>query len=265
MIPALQHSRICQLPFTASFTATEVAGLHLAADLLAEDRPDSPAVIFSDSRTVTLALPRPETAGLGVALLAVKLRTLVSSGLNLSLQWLASHVGVQGNEEADALAKAALHATVTVSTTVTAFDYARHTLQWRIMELHPDRRVASGRPPRPLPDRSLTRQEWSLLLRLRIGCSWTASRKYSKGLAPSPACSARGEEETIDHLLCFCPAFSCERASLRAIPTPRTPYGLSIAAALSRPEPRLRLQAPSHIPGRHGSVLQIVNAPPGDP
>ncbi|XP_037581944.1 uncharacterized protein LOC119465187 [Dermacentor silvarum] len=195
------------LDLGSSSTAAEVAGVYVAADLLAEDPPDSPVMILCDSRTAFLALRRQETAGLGVALLAEKLRALVSSSLKLSLQWLPSHVGVQGNEEADALAKAVHHATVPVSTAVTAFDYARHMLQRRLTALHQDRRVASCRPPRPLPDRGLTTQERSLLLRLRIGCSWTASRRYSKGLASSPACSACGEEETIDHLLCFCPTF----------------------------------------------------------
>ncbi|XP_037563117.1 uncharacterized protein LOC119443354 [Dermacentor silvarum] len=214
MLPALHRSGGCRLLFAASSTAAEVAGLHLATDLLVENPPDSPAVILCDSRTALLALRRPEAASLGVALLAVKIRALVSSGLKLSLQWLPSHVGVQGNEEANALVKAAHHAPVPVSTAVTAFDYTRRMLQQHLTARHPDQRVASGRPPRPLPDRGLTMQERSLLLRHRIGCSWTAFRKHSKGLAPSPAGSSCGEEETIDHLLCFCPAFSKETASL---------------------------------------------------
>ncbi|XP_037565269.1 uncharacterized protein LOC119445010 [Dermacentor silvarum] len=135
-------------------------------------------------------------------------RALVSSGLKLSRVWLPSHAGVQGNEKADDLKKAAHHATVPESTAVTALNYARRTLQRHLMAPHPDRRSASGRPPFPLLDHELTRQQWSLLLRIGIGCSWMASWRYSKGLAPPSACSACGEAETVKHLLCFCPAFS---------------------------------------------------------
>ncbi|XP_049276021.1 uncharacterized protein LOC125760239, partial [Rhipicephalus sanguineus] len=40
-------------------------------------------------------------------LLVTKLHALLASGVDVSLHWVPSHVGIQGNEQADALAKEA--------------------------------------------------------------------------------------------------------------------------------------------------------------
>lgn len=53
--PAIGASRACRLPFPASSTIAELAGLHLAADLLLERAgQDSEALVLTDSRPVLL-------------------------------------------------------------------------------------------------------------------------------------------------------------------------------------------------------------------
>ncbi|XP_037579371.1 uncharacterized protein LOC119462097 [Dermacentor silvarum] len=214
IIPALQKSRQCRLPAHASSTAAEVAGLHLAVDLLTAEPPETPAAIFCDSKAALLSLQRPERTSLGVALLSTRLAALQDAGCPVSLHWIPAHVGIPGNEEADALAKSAHHGDVPLSAAVTAADFTRLRLQRHLQVSHPDKRVSLEHPPRQLPQRGLARRESSLLLRLRIGCCWTAARRHRLGLIASPACASCGEPETLEHLLLACPAHNQPRGLL---------------------------------------------------
>ncbi|XP_070382492.1 uncharacterized protein [Dermacentor albipictus] len=187
-VPTLACHRQCRLPFAASSTAAELAGLHLAADLLAEHLPQQPVAVVCDSKPALQALVNPRRAGLTVVLLLAKLTALATAGIPISFHWLASHVGVAGNEEADTYAKAANHDVVPVTRAIAASDYTRHWLRCLLTSIHPDPRVASGRAPRPLPENGLSRRDRPTLLRLRTGCTWTAARLYAKGRATSPGC-----------------------------------------------------------------------------
>ncbi|XP_037564591.1 uncharacterized protein LOC119444236 [Dermacentor silvarum] len=214
VIPATGQILQCRLPFAASSTAAELAGLHLAADYLAAHPPQVPVAILTDSRPALQGLLQPDRAGITVALLLAKLTALHRSGIPLSLHWLPSHAGIAGNEEADAAAKAAHHEPVQVSTAVAAGDFTRHRLLKLLTAAHPDKRVASGQPPRPLPDTGLNRQERTLLLRLRTGSAWPAARKFSVGRVSSPACRKCGSPETLEHIVCHCQALATPRHAM---------------------------------------------------
>lgn len=157
--PALGRASTCRLSFSANSTAAEMAGLHLAADLLAADPPGVPVAVASDSRAALQAVSLPERAGLSAALLITKLHALRASGTDVSLHWIPAHVGIPGNEEADALAKEAHGMDTAISPAVIASDYSRSTLQRLLLSCHPDARVARRSPPTQLPDRGLTRRE----------------------------------------------------------------------------------------------------------
>ncbi|XP_072142920.1 uncharacterized protein [Dermacentor andersoni] len=120
VVPALRKSKQCRLPDHATSTAAEVAGLHLAVDLLAEELPVTPVTIYCDSKAALLSLQRPERASLGVSLLSTRLMALQEAGCSVSLHWLPAHVGIPGNEEADALAKRAHHCVVPPSLAVSS-------------------------------------------------------------------------------------------------------------------------------------------------
>ncbi|XP_070378184.1 uncharacterized protein [Dermacentor albipictus] len=169
-IPSEGRSRQCRLPFRASSTAAELAGLHLAADLLAEDPPAKPVTVLR----------------------------------------------IAGNEEADVLAKAAHHPTVPLTRAVAASDFSRQRLKQLLTSSHPDSRVATNRAPKLLPVNGLSRRDRSTLLRLRTGSVWTAARLHAKGRIASPACRRCGDAETLEHLLCTCPALAQERAPVTA-------------------------------------------------
>ncbi|XP_037505979.1 uncharacterized protein LOC119382352 [Rhipicephalus sanguineus] len=170
VVPARTRSRQCRLPFPASSTAAELAGLHLAADLLAEDIPSEPVAVLCDGKAALQILANHRDTGLTGSLLAAKYRALAASGASVSFHWLPSHVGIAGNEEADALAKAAHQPGTPITRAVAARDYTQARLKKLLVTVHPDSRVASGRGPKLLPETGLTRRDRSALLRLRTGC-----------------------------------------------------------------------------------------------
>nr|XP_037289671.1 uncharacterized protein LOC119183742 [Rhipicephalus microplus] len=213
VIPSRANSRQCRLPFAASSTAAELAGLHLAVDLLAEDIPLEPAAVLCDSKAALQTLANSRPAGLTACLLAAKVRAITDAGVSVSFHWLPSHVGIAGNE-----------------------DYSQARLKRLLVTVHPDPRVASERGPKPLPETGLTRRERTSLLRLRTGCVWTAARRHAKGLCPSPACSHCGDPETLKHLLCACPGLAQEH--LRAYRRQGLPFStLEDLLVPSRPHP----------------------------
>ncbi|XP_049267217.1 RNA-directed DNA polymerase from mobile element jockey [Rhipicephalus sanguineus] len=197
-------------------TAAELAGLHLAADLLAEDIPAEPVAVLCDSKAALQILANRRRDGLTANLLTAKFRALSEAGVSVSFHWLPSHVGIAGNEEADALAKAAHQPGIPFSQAVAARDYSQARLKRLLVTVHPDTRVANGRGPKLLPETGLTRKERAALLRLRTGCVWTAARRHAKGRCTSPACSRCGDPETLEHLLCACPGLAQERSRVIA-------------------------------------------------
>ncbi|XP_075732809.1 uncharacterized protein LOC142775335 [Rhipicephalus microplus] len=177
VIPSRAISRQCRLPFSASSMAAELAGLHLVADLLAEDVPAQPVAVLCDSKA--------------------------------ALQTLANHHRAHGespagNEEADTLAKAAHQLGTPITKAVAVRDYSQARIKKLLASVHPDQRVANGRGPRRLPEAGLTRRERADLLRLWTRCVWTAAHCYLKGCCASPACSCCGDPDTLEHLLCDC-------------------------------------------------------------
>ncbi|KAH8018732.1 hypothetical protein HPB51_011364 [Rhipicephalus microplus] len=141
VMPALGWTASCRQPFAACSTAAETAGVHLEAGLLAANPPTCPVALGCDSRAALLSLAKPERAGFATQGLVTKLHALLASGVNVSLHWVPSHVGIQGNEQADALAKEAHHSAVTVCRTVVASDFLRLTLRRLLLRYHPDDRV----------------------------------------------------------------------------------------------------------------------------
>ncbi|XP_075535066.1 uncharacterized protein LOC142570580 [Dermacentor variabilis] len=168
-IPSEGRSRQCRLPFRVSSTAAELAGLHLAADLLAEDPPTKPVAMLSDSRPALQALSDHHRHGVNETLLRAKISALSAVGVAISFHWLPSHVGIAGNEEADVLAKAAHHPTVPLTRTVAASDSSSQRLKQLLTSSHPDSRVATNGAPKLLPENGLSRRDRSTLLRLRTG------------------------------------------------------------------------------------------------
>ncbi|XP_077486833.1 uncharacterized protein LOC144098204 [Amblyomma americanum] len=105
--PSLHLSRQARLPFVASSTTAELAAIHLAADILNQRPGIKEAAIYTDSRAALQLLLRPFKGPPIARRLAWRLDALCSRGTSIRLTWVPAHIGVQGNEEADFLAKSA--------------------------------------------------------------------------------------------------------------------------------------------------------------
>ncbi|MEQ1567774.1 MAG: RNase H family protein [Myxococcota bacterium] len=83
----------------------ELTAVALVLDLLdeAELPPDAPAVLFSDSSYADGVLCRGWKAKANTELI-LGLRARLAARPGLRLEWVAGHVGIEGNERADALA-----------------------------------------------------------------------------------------------------------------------------------------------------------------
>ncbi|XP_077492190.1 uncharacterized protein LOC144103311 [Amblyomma americanum] len=133
VVPSLGIARQSRLTCSASSTTAEVAALHLAADLILETPDLSPAVVLSDSKAALTTLRSSHHTLPMYANLDNKLRQARALGRDVLLQWLPSHVGISGNEQADQLAKQA-HADGTPEcTAISPLDVARHNIKARIV------------------------------------------------------------------------------------------------------------------------------------
>ncbi|XP_077510497.1 uncharacterized protein LOC144121254 [Amblyomma americanum] len=161
------------------------------------------------TRTRKLPFPGSSTAAelAGLHLVADLIATIPSgpacrpstdAGHQIFLHLEPGHSGIEGNDLADTLAKSA------------------HTDGSPIVRaLHRDRRTAAYKPFRQLSDQ-LPRRGRALLLRLRIGCTWTPSRLYACGRGHTPACPSCGYTGTLGHLLLACPTHDSPRLRLES-------------------------------------------------
>ncbi|KAH8022176.1 hypothetical protein HPB51_022573 [Rhipicephalus microplus] len=160
-----------------------------------------------------LVLARAELGGPIAQRIARKFVVIVRSECDVIFQWVPSHIGLRGNEAADALAKEAHHPSTPVSTFVRAGDVANFRIARHVRAFHPDSRVATENPPRPLPRTGIGRRARAFL-RLRTDCSRTAELHFRRTNSGSPACAECRADETIEHVLLQCRGYVDQRWQL---------------------------------------------------
>ncbi|XP_064479222.1 uncharacterized protein LOC135392442 [Ornithodoros turicata] len=196
-------------PCPSSTTAELCAILH-ASIAIAPFQADR-VVILTDSATSLRRLVNIDDTSVLVRSIRRTISSAAGQGTNITLQWIPSHVGIPGNEEADALANFA-H-----TSRVATFPLPPQIQPHRIVaSLLPSPSLVSRLRPthqrEPLPTRHYNRAITTALHRLRSGSSLTASSLFKYNLSTSPYCPhCPNQEETVHHIFVNCPAYQSQR------------------------------------------------------
>ncbi|CAI6367276.1 unnamed protein product [Macrosiphum euphorbiae] len=144
---------------------------------------------------------------------------LNSTNKLITLTWIPSHTGIEGNERADMMAKQATSdQTIEVLYSLSKDDLkreAKHFItnlwrkEWHLLRDNKLREI------KPTTDRwinptNLTRQQEVILTRLRIGHTWH-THKHLMDKTDLEPCITCGSEISIKHLLLECRQFNEER------------------------------------------------------
>ncbi|XP_053989675.1 uncharacterized protein LOC128882131 [Hylaeus volcanicus] len=169
-------------------------------------------IIFSDSKSVILALQNCESSDTIIRNIIELNATLSQNGKEILYSWIPSHVNIEGNEKADIAAKAAVSSTAEISNySVSYKDLQKffikaitdwwneewkhskptklHKIRDNINEIHPAWR--------------LNRKDQVKLTRLRIGhTSWSHSYLITK--TEPNNCDTCRTQNSIEHILVTC-------------------------------------------------------------
>lgn len=204
------------------------AGMELAAEQQLETNGQEPSAytIYSDSKAALQALANPHKRKSGQGIVRSVLTTAQalkeSLQINFTLQWVPSHCGIHGNEEADKLARAATtrlrehdHQPLAHLQIQAAQERAHKqwAAQWKISDKgHHLRSIDTAQPGphvRHLYDK-LPRSQAGLLAQMRTGHCWLNQHRKRIGLTDSEKCEC-GEVESISHVLLDCPLLQDNR------------------------------------------------------
>lgn len=198
-----------------STTGAELIAIRVAMDIVEDDQLTD-AVIYTDSRSACEILELARGQNEREELLDDILRKAIQWGV--SLQWIPSHVGVNGKELADHLAKrGTTDGQVFLQNKISYKDAywilksnkASRTDEW-YKEYAKDKgqkffQIQQDFKPKPwFVGLNLTSQQIRLLNRLMAGHDWSKFWRHKMKLTDSPDCETCGELETAEHLILHC-------------------------------------------------------------
>ena len=235
---SLVHLNRPQLNFAASingissiFTAEAMAIDRALLTILDNSIPN--AVIGTDSLSVLETLLRDGLHNLVhpiIASIRQKIYCIIERGYALRLFWLPAHIGIEGNEAADLLAKK-------VSKLIIGEKRIRFFMDWFNIysnkmnaKIH-DLICTYGDQARPkgeiyirniksfnkrawFKDRNLTRKDITYIDRIRSGHCQLRAHLFRMKIVDSPSCDCGEIPQNIDHIVWFCPVYFQGRAEL---------------------------------------------------
>lgn len=179
------------------------------------DREPGPVVIISDSRAALQTITNCyEEHPVALRILRI-VKELHRKGTSVALQWVPSHKGVRGNERADTLAKQATKRPPALYPPPSEA-VVRSAITEHIWRFHPDARTAQKTAPPTCITRGFTRDETSLLMRLRSGSAKTKAVLHFIGQSKDPFCTSCDVHETIEHVVQHCKKFKQPRKRMIA-------------------------------------------------
>ncbi|KAF7350204.1 hypothetical protein MVEN_01323400 [Mycena venus] len=219
---------------------SEVTGTILALDIIASTPRLREADIFMDCQPALTALstPKPQPGQYLIAAFHTLHQRLLRKrpSLKIRLHWVPAHVGIEGNEAVDALAKEAAQGTssalgtriklletplpLSKAAAIAAGTKAfkdRWTLEWSSSPRHRRLALYDSTTPSNIIARmydDLSRPQCSIVTQLRTGHIGLNAYLHRFTLALSPCCALCAVPETVPHFLLLCPAYRRQRLEL---------------------------------------------------
>ena len=187
-----------------------------ALDIILAKQPIS-AIIFSDSRSALDAVTKYAPPNRLIQSIQQKIHELLASGLSIELCWIPAHVGIHGNECADAAAKEACsqiisHNYVPVCDWVSSVRPLLYQDWQSLWESQPLTNKLRNIKPNVHPWLSTSqksRHAEVILTRLRIGHTrFSHGHLMSSPHAPQLVCSDCQTPMSVQHLLIECPKYN---------------------------------------------------------
>ncbi|XP_064469745.1 uncharacterized protein LOC135384473 [Ornithodoros turicata] len=213
-----------RLSHGTSSTASELHGILKAVRYIKTCTP-ADWLMCTDSKPSLQSIIRGDTENFLLYRILTATDDATQAGHSVTFQWIPSHCGIPGNEEADILAKGALEKTRLSAMPFTKADAKRHlklrtqqrsNLWWRdnirpaddLSHIDPD--LATTFP------RGLDRRLQTSLHRIRLGALYSKTTLYQMRSSPTPLCTACNTPEDTLHVIMQCPVFQRQRDKLQA-------------------------------------------------
>jgi ribonuclease HI len=206
-------NRSCRLPDNSSIFSAEAYAILLAVDIIKLTAVNKCA-IFCDSLSCLQAIQNKRWDNSIILNILNSVHKLITSGTYVVFIWLPSHVGIQGNTDADTAAKAALALPVSglevphtdYKPLVQLYSLNKWQQSWDL-EVHNKLHSIKPQLGKTVFRGSLSRREERILHRLRIGHSHY-THSYLLRDEDQPMCVACQCPLTVEHILVSCIDFS---------------------------------------------------------
>ena len=206
----------------SSFGAEGVAMLRALEWL--EEHPVGETIICTDSLSVHAALEKDNWKDAQDWIRKIKLQSRKMAG-QVTILWVPSHCGVEGNEEADRLAEIGTKLDQKETPITQAIAYAKVKKKiWKITHKRAKTIFQEKFKPKLEIEKKWPRRVQSMFSRLRSGhCKELKQYRYKIDVEDDPWCEC-GEVESIEHVLCDCPIL--DEIRRRVIEEPVEPHHL---------------------------------------
>lgn len=191
---------------------------------------DTKIVICSDSKSALCHIARCASGRRGTPIaydILSKLEELTERGVDLRLQWVPSHIGIRGNEEADRLAKIGstegqeiyvrpYYSEILTKYNRECYDMWKEYFNQRSLEKGIWYKTIQFQPPR-IPWCTYSQLNRKLIIlahRIRTGHIPSNKFAFLMGKTSSPNCETCGVIDDVYHLLMECVQFHAEREEL---------------------------------------------------
>lgn len=206
-------NRSCRLPDNSSIFSAEACAILLAVDII-KSTADNKFAIFSDSLSCLQAIQNKRWDNPIILNILNSVHKLIITGTYVVFIWLPSHVGIQGNTDADTAAKAALSLPVSgrkvphtdFKPLIQSYALNKWQQMWDL-EVHNKLHSIKAQLGNTVVGGGLSRREERIWHRLRIGHSHY-THSYLLRDEDQPVCVACQCPMTIEHILVSCVDFS---------------------------------------------------------